>query len=1263
MRSIWNRLIGYCGLTVMAVCLILTGSCITADAAHVTYGNIRGLFSDYWEIEPYQDLIEHEERYDTEKECVFVFGDMSYYREHVIGGGIPIASPLVSYLDAFQPLEDIVNHNNSEADSYAWTTFNLMFDVYCVDVVGTSPELMRAEGTAHVFNGQYNVLCTDEVKALYEQFLSWLDLTEEDFDALAVYVNADGDLCGYQCLYKDDIDTQDVVESDVVQKELAAQIENMTGEKLNYNPAGVVLKVSGKQSYDAAFSALEELNKMRVEDGLAPLVMDAELLEAAMLRAAETVVSNGKGKDNPGINYRPTGETCLTASDKIDAEYCYIAFNENVNYRFLESLDMRNYPDSYKSKTAFDSEYTIAGVGCIENNGSWYWIIELGTGEAEPVSKSGIVTKTYEIVAQRNKNEFLFESLEGTPEDTLTAHGQRKQIQVFYALAGMTLDEAGKNYTQVFGLIDADSWTWESTNESVATVDAKGVVTAVGEGYTMLWGWNPANSAPDVRVGFEVYVDYSAVSEEDDEEDTGDSEEGESGGVGEVTIYGSLADTEFTSYYTRDVYLGHEEVTEMVYDMTHFDVDKTGILVFGDVVNDSMMQEAIGNMWWLSHAGFAYALKPAFVSGNEVKMFAFDNAGNSEKAVWDKLVSLDSHKYNNADTVRVGGYTDSVKALEGKLRQMLGIAEDWSGTLIVYVDSERQVYGYMADDTDIYRMADWLIADGVTVQYYDELTWQTVNVTEKKLYSQAEKLLEEMNYQRSIRGLYPYVVDEELTELAMRRAVESLIHMDHNHYRLNGMTALGMSLRIEGEIVAQGTGAEAVDMWLGSTSGHREAVLDENYVSVGIGVVQGVSVVLFNTGQPEKAYQAGKPDAVETYSYYAIPAFQVCVGNTNKNTADMTLIPNTKAGIELWMKDAYVHGSTPIHQTKKVTVDNDSFLWSSSNPAVATVDKDGIITAKQLGQAEITGVNIGDKRRTVTVRLTVAKSVPTPPSEQPSATVPPTVIPNPTAPPASNRDGWIMEAGQAFWYEDGVKQGTEGRGKEIYDIASDAWYWLDADQNGAIAKNKDVYQESLAGAWGDVLGEDGLNYGKWVRYDSEGHMVKGWQATDVGIYYFDRIYGTMAKGYATIDGQEYYFDEGTGILVSALGIVPEIGWKTVDGKDYWYENYVRQGYHVSDAFRGKEIYDQASDAWYWLDNVQGGAKAVSKDVYQESLADDAGNIGKWVRYDAEGHMIKGWSTNENGTCYFDKTYGTMLKGTHIIDGVEYYFDEATGIKQ
>ena len=263
-------------------------------------------------------------------------------------------------------------------------------------------------------------------------------------------------------------------------------------------------------------------------------------------------------------------------------------------------------------------------------------------------------------------------------------------------------------------------------------------------------------------------------------------------------------------------------------------------------------------------------------------------------------------------------------------------------------------------------------------------------------------------------------------------------------------------------------------------------------------------------------------------------------------------------------------------------------------------------------------------------------ATPTAAPVKPTAT--PTATPvKPTATPASGYTGWKTVNGKDYWYENGVKQGTTGRGKEIYDPDSDAWCWLDADQGGAKAVSKDVYQES--------------NGGKWVRYDANGHMIKGWDTNDDGTYYFDLVTGAMTKGDATINGLPCSFDTVTGIGLNCA-------WKRINGKDYWYEGGKRQGYDPNNAaYRGKEIYDPASNGWYWLDNVQQGAKAVSKDVYQESSG------GKWVRYDANGQMIKGWNTNENGTYYFDPVTGAMAKGTTTIDGMTYYFDPATGVKR
>ena len=115
---------------------------------------------------------------------------------------------------------------------------------------------------------------------------------------------------------------------------------------------------------------------------------------------------------------------------------------------------------------------------------------------------------------------------------------------------------------------------------------------------------------------------------------------------------------------------------------------------------------------------------------------------------------------------------------------------------------------------------------------------------------------------------------------------------------------------------------------------------------------------------------------------------------------------------------------------------------------------------------------------------------------------------------------WREEGGNLYWYENGVKQGTEGRGKEIYDPGTDAWYWLDAVDGGRMAKNKDVYLESWGGQYADRA--DGT--GKWVRYDGNGHMVKGWDSKNE-TYYFDPVTGAMAKGLTKIDGKQCAFIE------------------------------------------------------------------------------------------------------------------------------------------
>ena len=163
-----------------------------------------------------------------------------------------------------------------------------------------------------------------------------------------------------------------------------------------------------------------------------------------------------------------------------------------------------------------------------------------------------------------------------------------------------------------------------------------------------------------------------------------------------------------------------------------------------------------------------------------------------------------------------------------------------------------------------------------------------------------------------------------------------------------------------------------------------------------------------------------------------------------------------------------------------------------------------------------------------------------------------------------------------------------------------------------------------------------------------------------------------------------------------------------NSKFYWYENNVKQGTYddpngvMGDgSVRGREIYDPVTNAWYWLDSCYDGAKAVGKEVWmpyiyqkeggwtdaeKEAIAKESDpgmeecvlkalkeKTGKWVRYDENGAMLKGWITIGEGTplaalypgqkgntYYYDNRTGLMARGKVTLGGVTYEFDELTG---
>ncbi len=295
------------------------------------------------------------------------------------------------------------------------------------------------------------------------------------------------------------------------------------------------------------------------------------------------------------------------------------------------------------------------------------------------------------------------------------------------------------------------------------------------------------------------------------------------------------------------------------------------------------------------------------------------------------------------------------------------------------------------------------------------------------------------------------------------------------------------------------------------------ATVNEAGVITAVGVGKATITVKVN--------DKGKTKACEV----TVPEVKVTGVSISPQTLDLKIGKNTTAQLTATI--------TPSNAT------NPGLTWSSNNTKVATVDQSGKVTAKSVGKATIT-VKTNDGGKTALCNVTVGML----------------------------NLQWDTAGGKNYWYENGVKQGTYNdpkgvigfgtvRGREIYDPASKAWYWLDSVYDGAKAVGKEVWMPYIyqdENTWSDAdkrsiafesdegMGEQVYNAirkkdGKWVRYDENGKMIKGWITINGRLaelypnqkgntYYYDNRTGLMAKGRTVIGGRTYYFDEITGVM-------------------------------------------------------------------------------------------------------------------------------------
>lgn len=147
--------------------------------------------------------------------------------------------------------------------------------------------------------------------------------------------------------------------------------------------AGQTAKAAGSQDvygtarYDYAFQVLEIVNKERALDGAGPLTMDQDLLSAAMLRSAETVVSFS--------HTRPNGEKCFTASSKMSGEN--IAMGSGALSATPKQVMVLWMNSPGHKANILEKSYQSIGIGCFATSYGTYWVQCFGRGTAQTLSQ------------------------------------------------------------------------------------------------------------------------------------------------------------------------------------------------------------------------------------------------------------------------------------------------------------------------------------------------------------------------------------------------------------------------------------------------------------------------------------------------------------------------------------------------------------------------------------------------------------------------------------------------------------------------------------------------------------------------------------------------------------------------------------------------------------------------------------------------------------------------------------------------------------
>lgn len=225
---------------------------------------------------------------------------------------------------------------------------------------------------------------------------------------------------------------------------LTAQAESTAAVGLKY-----------KTYFDKAFDVLDIVNKYRAEAGLSKLTMDKTLMSCALQRAIETSLYFS--------HTRPDGTAWYTVNnDKMSGENLTTGTNTST-----AAAAMTSWMNSPPHKAnILGSDFKSIGIGCVYVNGAWFWTQAFGYSNASSVAAKSSYTNTSGVGKVNVSDSNISPVLSGVAS---IKAGNSKTFS--YSLKNTA-------FTSATPYVDTSYLTFTSSDNSIATVNSKGVVTA-----------------------------------------------------------------------------------------------------------------------------------------------------------------------------------------------------------------------------------------------------------------------------------------------------------------------------------------------------------------------------------------------------------------------------------------------------------------------------------------------------------------------------------------------------------------------------------------------------------------------------------------------------------------------------------------------------------------------------------------------------------------------------------------------------------------